>query len=124
MLTCHLEPAWGVIGECDSTRRIAERLREYVTNYQPKITDERFAASTEILASSFGKLKRIERQQNQDGLTALVLVLGAMVGTCTEADLKEALEATPQKKVDNWVERVLGRSMQWFRRQFFGAKQA
>jgi hypothetical protein len=119
-----LEKAWGEIGLRDSTVRIAERLRAYVTNYQPKAQDERLVASTEILESSFGKLKRIERQQNQDGLTALVLVLGAMVGTCTEADLKEALEATPQKKVDNWVERVLGRSMQWFRRQFFGAKPA
>lgn len=119
-----LDTAWGVIGSRDSTVRIAERLRAYVTNYQPKAQDERYVASTEILESSFGKLKRIERQQSQDGLTGLVLVLGAMLGTCTETDLKEALEATPQKKVDNWVERVLGRSMQWFRRQFFGAKQA
>jgi len=54
-------------------------------------------------------------------MTGLVLAMGALVGTCTDADLNEALEATPQKKVDNWVGRVLGRSMQWFRRQFFSA---
>lgn len=119
-----MEQAWGEIGSRDSTVRIAERLREYVTNYQPTAKDERFVASTEILESSFGKLKRIERQQSQDGMTGLVLVLGAMVGTCTDADLKEALEATPQKKVDNWVGRVLGQSMQWFRRQFFGKTKA
>ena len=108
----------------DSTVRIAERLRGYVTTYQPTAKDERFVASTEILESSFGKLKRIERQQSQDGMTGLMLVLGAMVGTCTDAGLREALEATPQKKVDNWVGRVLGHSMQWFRRQFFGATKA
>jgi hypothetical protein len=119
-----LDKAWGEIGSRDSTVRIAERLRAYVTTYQPQGQDERFVASTEILESSFGKLKRIEGQQSQDGLTALVLVLGAMVGTCTEADLEEALEATPQKKVDNWVDRVLGRSMQWFRRKLFRGKQA
>jgi hypothetical protein len=119
-----LEAAWGEIGAWDSTVRIAERLRGYVANYQPKAKEERYVASTEILESSFGKLKRIERQQNQDGMTGLVLVLGAMVGSCSDTDLKEALEATPQKKVDNWVDRVLGRSMQWFRRQFFGSKQA
>ena len=113
-----LEPAWGAIGECDSTRRIAERLREYVANYRPKTKDERFAASTEILESGFGKLKRIEGQQSQDGMTGLVLALGAIVGTFEETELKEALEATPQKKMDNWVDRVLGPSMQWFRRQF------
>jgi hypothetical protein len=115
-----LEPAWGVLGECASTRRVAERLREYVTTYQPKANDERFTASTEILESSFGKLKRIERQQSQDGMTGLVLALGAIVGTCSETDLKDALEATPQKKMDNWVSRVLGPSMQWFRRRFLG----
>jgi len=114
-----LEKSWGVIGSRDSTVRIATRLREYVMNYQPKDKDERFAASTEVLESSFGKLKRIERQQNQSGMTALVLVLGTMVGKDTEADLREALESTPQKKVDNWVGRVLGQSMQWLRKQFF-----
>jgi hypothetical protein len=119
-----LEQAWGEIGTRDSTVRIADRLRAYVTNYQPKEKDERFVASTEILESSFGKLKRIERQQNQDGMTGLVLVLGAMVGTCSDTDLKEALEATPQKKVDNWVGRVLGQSMQWFRKQFFAETKA
>jgi len=115
-----LEQAWGEIDTRDSTIRIAERLRAYVTTYQPTAKDERFVASTEVLESSFGKLKRIERQQSQDGMTGLVLALGTMVGQSTDADLKEALETTPQKKVDNWVGRVLGQSMQWFRRQFFG----
>ena len=119
-----LEQAWGDVGSRDSTVRIAARLRDYVTTYQPKEKDERFVASTEILESCFGKLKRIEGQQNHDGMTALVLTLGAMVGTRTETDLKEALEATPQKKVDNWAGRVLGHSMQWFRRQFFGETKA
>jgi len=119
-----LEQAWGEIGSRDSTVRIAERLRGYVAKYQPANKDERFVASTEVLESSFGKLKRIERQQSQDGMTSLVLVLGAMVGTCADADLQEALDKTPQKKVDNWVGRVLGKSMQWFRRQFFAETKA
>lgn len=119
-----LEQAWGEIDLRDSTVRIAERLRAYVTTYQPTAADERFVASTEILESSFGKLKRIERQQSQDGMTGLVLVLGALVGTSSETDLQEALEATPQKKVDNWIGRVLGQSMQWFRRQLFREPKA
>ena len=119
-----LEAAWGEIGPRDSTVRIAERLREYVTTCRPQAQDERFVASTEILESSFGKLKRLERQQSQGGMTGLMLVVGAMTGTHTEAHLREALDATPQKKVDNWVERVLGHSMQWFRKQFFGETKA
>ena len=116
-----LEEAWGAIGPRASTVRIAERLRAYVNNHRPEKEEERFVASTEILESSFGKLKRIERDQNQNGITGLVLVMGALVGTCSEDDLKQSLEATPQKKVDNWVRRVLGPTMQWFRRQFFAA---
>jgi hypothetical protein len=119
-----LEQTWDEIGSRDSTVRIAERLRAYVATYQPTASDERFVASTEILESSFGKLKRIERQQSQDGMTGLVLVLGALVGTRSEHDIQEALEKTPQKKVDNWIGQVLGQSMQWFRRQFFGETKA
>jgi hypothetical protein len=114
-----LQAAWGEIGTRAGTVDIADRLRDYVTTYRPESADERYVASTEILESSFGKLKRIERQQSQDGLTGLVLVLGAIVGTCRETDLQEALERTPQKKVDNWVGRALGQSMQWLRRHFF-----
>ena len=119
-----LEQAWGEIGTRESTVRVADRLREYVTKYQPKEKGERFVASTEILESGFGKFKRIEGQQSQDGVTSLVLTIGAMVGTSTDAELKDALEKTPEKKVDNWVEKVLGKSMQWFRRQFFAETKA
>jgi hypothetical protein len=119
-----LEPEWGAIGSRDSTVRIAERLRQYVTTYAPTKPDERYVASTEILESSFGKLKHLERQQSQDGMTGLMLAVGAIVGTCTETDLRAALDATPQKKVDNWVEKVLGHSMQWLRKQFFRTNKA
>ena len=124
-----LETAWQEIGPPasaipESEARIVAGLRAYVATYQPKTPGERFVASTEILESSFGKLKRLEGQQSQDGITGLVLALGAMVGKPTEADLKEALEATPQKKVDGWLERTLGPTVQWLRRQFFRENKA
>lgn len=114
-----LEQAWGEIGARDSTARIAERLRDYVTQHQPQAPGERYVATTEILESSFGKLKRIEGQQSQDGVTRLVLAIGAMVGPGTAADLEQALDKTPQKQVDHWAANVLGHSMQWLRQQFF-----
>jgi hypothetical protein len=119
-----LETAWGAIGSRASTVRIAAQLREYVIQHRPVQAEERFVASSEILESSFGKLKRIERDQSQDGVTALVLALGALVGTWRDDDLKQALDATPGKKVDNWVTRVLGHTMQWFRKQFFATTKA
>ena len=80
--------------------------------------------STKILESSFGKLKRIEGEQSQSSMTGLVLAMGAIVGEGTKEDKKEALDATPQKNVDQWVKNVLGHSMQWFRRQFFARPKA
>jgi hypothetical protein len=119
-----LEKNWGPISGPDSTRGIAESLRAYVTQHKPKDEARRFVASSEVLESAFGKLKRLERDQSSDGLTGLVLALGAMMGTTSEEDLCQALEATPEKKVKNWVKNKLGETMQWLRRQFFRETKA
>lgn len=114
-----LEKSWGPISGKDSTREIAQGLRAYVTRHKPKDDTGRFVASSEVLESAFGKLKRLERDQSGDGLTGLVLALGAMMGTMSEEDIGQALEATPEKKAKNWVKSKLGQTMQWLRRQFF-----
>jgi hypothetical protein len=121
-----MEKSWGPINGPDSTRTIAQGLRTYVAQHKPK--DEagqevgqeagRFVASSEVLESAFGKLKRLERDQSGDGLTGLVLALGAMMGPLDEEDVRQALEATPEKKVNHWVKSKLGQTMQWLRRQF------
>jgi hypothetical protein len=119
-----LEKSWGPISGPDSTQGIAQDLRAYVTQHKPKDAAGRFVASSEVLESAFGKLKRLERDQSGDGLTGLVLALGAMMGTMSEEDLCQALQATPEKKAKNWVKSKLGQTMQWLRRQFFRETQA
>lgn len=119
-----LEKSWGPIHGPDSTQRIAQGLRDYVTRYKPKDQTWRFVASSEVLESAFGKLKRLERDQSGDGLTGLVLALGAMMETMSEANLCQAMEATPEKKTKNWVKSKLGQTMQWLRRQFFRETKA
>jgi hypothetical protein len=119
-----LDKSWGPINGPDSTRSIADSLRAYVTQHMPRDEAVRFVASSEVLESAFGKLKRLERDQSSDGLTGLVLALGAMLGTMSDEDLRQALEATPEKKVQNWVTRKLGKTLQWLRRQFFNATKA
>lgn len=113
-----LEEVWGEIGTRESTVRMAEHLRAYVTSYQPTVPGVRWVASTEVLESSFGKLKRLEQDQSGSGLTGLVLAMGVIVGTSSDADVKEALDAIPQKKVESWVESRIGKTVQWLRRQF------
>ena len=93
-----LEAVWGELGTRESTVGIAEQLRDYATRYQPTTEGTRFVASTEVLESCFGKLKRLERDQSRDGITGLALALGVIVGTSSDADLKEALDRRRRKK--------------------------
>lgn len=114
-----LDTAWQEIGPRETTIRIAEQLRDYVKCHQPTQAGVHFVASTEVLESSFGKLKRLERDQSGDGITGLVLALGAIVGNLSDEDLKESLDSVPQKEAEGWIDRRIGKTMQWFRRQFF-----
>lgn len=119
-----LEAAWGEIGSQESTVRIAEQLRDYATSHQPAEPGQRFVASTEILESCFGKLKRLEQDQSSNGITGLSLALGAIVGTFSDADVKEALDAVPLKRAEGWISEHVGKTVQWLRRQFFDQTKA
>jgi len=77
---------------------------------------ELLIGSTEILESLFGDLKTLERQQAGSGLTGLMLALGAIVSNWTDEEMQKALEATPWKAVQAWVEEHLGPTVQSQRR--------
>lgn len=81
--------------------------------------DERLLGSTEVVESSFGKLKRLEQDQAKSGFTGLVLSLGAMVSTTTAEVVHKALETVPTHKVLDWCKEQLGRSVQAQRRAAF-----
>ena len=77
---------------------------------------ELLIASTEILESLFGELKTLERQQAGSGLTGLMLALGAIVSTWTDEETTKALEATPWKAVQAWIDERVGPTVQSQRR--------
>ena len=77
---------------------------------------ELLIASTEILESLFGELKTLERQQAGSGLTGLMLALGAIVSAWTDEETTKALEATPWKAVQAWIDERLGPTVQSERR--------
>ncbi len=106
------------LGERPHLRALAKHWCDYVREHQPSEASVRFVASTEVLESSFGKLKRVSGQQSRSGLTGLVLAMGSVVGNLSDEEVRQGLESTPQKKVDNWVGRNIGRTVQWLRRQF------
>jgi hypothetical protein len=118
-----LEQAWAQLSLSSHPTTVAlqNRLRGYVACGSKGLRPgERLVASTEVLESAFGVQKRLAADQADSGLTGLTLALGAVLGVHTEATVREDLERVPQKKAEGWVKRVLGRTVQWLRRRFFG----
>ena len=54
--------------------------------------------------SVFGKLKTLEGDQSSSGFTRYVLSLGALVGDWSTTRIKQALEKTPVKAVQAFVQ--------------------
>ena len=75
-------------------------------------SDCRIPGSTEILESSFGKLKEIEGDQTRSGFTSLILVWAALFGVTTAEIIRTALTEVPVKLVKNWVSDHLGATIQ------------
>ena len=69
---------------------------------------ERLPLLTEVLESCFGRLKFLEGDQQQRGFSALLLSLGALVGTWTPLRIANALDRTPVKAINHWVRTHLG----------------
>ncbi len=101
-----------------SGRETAEAMIGFIAEqaWVARIGGERLIGSTEVLESLFGDFKGLQRQQSESGLTGLMLVLGALVCSWTAEEIQEALEATPWKAVQAWIEDHLGVTVQSRRR--------
>jgi len=87
-----------------STQQLQGELLAFVIQEAEHLKEgERLPLMTEVLESSFGRLKFLERDQQKRGFTALVLSLGAIVGTWTAERIEHALHKTPLKVVDQWM---------------------
>jgi hypothetical protein len=120
-----LDAEWSKLALTPGAREVAASLRTKVgTEGAQAKRGEKLVASTEVLESVFGKLKRLEGSYAGDGFTGLSLAVGAFLGKATEAQAKEALEAVPKKEAENWVKHVLGTTVQMFRRLFVATGKA
>lgn len=120
-----LEGAWSQVEWTPGARDVAARLRTAVrTEGAQAKPGESLVGSTEVLESTFGTLKRLEGSYAGDGFTGLSLALGAILGNRSEEQVREALEAVPKKEAEGWVKRLLGTTVQMFRRVFVGTAKA
>ena len=95
--------------ELASTAQLRSDLLEFVSAEAAQLAEgERLPLLTEVLESCFSRLKFLEGDQQQRGFSALLLSLGALVGTWTPERIAAALDRTPVKAIRHWVHAHLG----------------
>ena len=117
-----LEKEWGPESKRPGTIMVRGYMRAYVTkNVRQAKEGETLAGSSEVLESAFGKLKAKLGESSKGELTGMALSLGAILGKHDEEEVRQALDAVPEKKADGMIGRLLGPSLSWLRHQLFGA---
>jgi hypothetical protein len=106
--------------QTERTQRLRRELMTFVAEQEAKVRPgERLFGSSEVIESVFGKMKRLEQDQSKNGFTGLLLGLGALVSTTSNAVIQTALETVSTKQVELWCQKMLGQTVQSKRRQVF-----
>jgi hypothetical protein len=120
-----LETAWANVDWTSGALAVADRLQTAIcAEGEQAKPGEKLVGSTEVLESTFGKMKRLEGSYAGDGFTGLSLAIGAIVEKRTEDEMRDALEAVPKKEAKNTIQRLLGTTVQMFRRLFIASEKA
>jgi hypothetical protein len=89
---------------CDDSRAVADRLLEFVRQSEEKLgEDQRLPLSTEILESSFGLFKQLERQHSKGGFTSLLAAFGALLRPATPESIRRDFARVSVKQMRSWV---------------------
>lgn len=110
----------------DAHRKRTIRLREELLDFISQQSDqakpnERLLGSSEVIESVIGKLKNMEADQNKSGFTGLLLSLAAIVSKTTEDVIHKVMESVPTKRVHEWIEENIGKSVQSKRKEVFSS---
>jgi hypothetical protein len=117
-----LEKEWGAESERPGTKMVRGYMRVYVRkNVRQAKEGETLAASSEVLESAFGKLKAKVGDSSKGELTGMAMSLGAILGKHEEGEVRQALDAVPEKKAEGMISRLLGPTLCWLRHQLFSA---
>lgn len=101
-----------VIGDSlkhDKSKELAKRLIDFVHDAEQQLRPgERLPMSTEILESTFGLYKQLERQHSKSGFTSLLACLPALLKPNTPEGVTEAFGRVSAKDVKAWVKKHFG----------------
>lgn len=99
--------------QTDLGRQLKDELLVFVENESAAVPPgQRLPGSSEIIESSFGKLKSLLGDHQTAGFTSLLLGLGALVGRLDRETIRDALVTVPWKHVRRWIKENLGTTFQ------------
>lgn len=104
--------------------KMRDELVEFVSEQSQTVTTERLPGSTEVLESSFGKLKSIEGDHQRGGFSGMLLAWAALCGHSSPETIECAMKSTPVKVVKRWISKHLGTTLHSRRRTACNATQA
>ena len=77
----------------------------------PHDSVQRLPLSTEILESSFGLFKQLERQQSKSGFTSLLAAYGSLLHASTPESIRRDFALVSVLDMKAWVREKLGESL-------------
>jgi len=99
-----------------TSTRLAKELVAYVRRAEGQLKASgmdttRLPISTEILESSFGLYKQLEKQHSKSGFTSLLAAFGALLRPATAQSIKRSFAIVTNAKVKQWVKENLGATL-------------
>ena len=93
-------------------RQVAASLLRFVRQSESKLAaGQRLPMSTEILESSFGLFKQLERQHSKGGFTSLLAAYGCLLHASTPASIRRDFAQVTVKEMREWVSAKLGTTL-------------
>ena len=95
-----------------ASRRVLARLLKFVRETESQLPQGlRLPMSTEILESSFGLFKRLERQHGKGGFTSLLAAYGCLFHASTPQTIRRDFAQVKVKAMRAWVDQKLGKTL-------------
>lgn len=108
----NLANALSFMGGCEASDQMISNLVSFVKDQEQQLREGmRLPGSTEILESSFGQYKLLERQHSKGGFTSLIAAFPALLTTCTPASVKETFIKVSVKRMKEWTSEKLGQTL-------------
>lgn len=92
------------LSTCDDSREVTHQLLNFVRESEVKLAEgDRLPMSTEILESSFGLFKQLERQHSKGGFTSLLAAFGALLKPATPESIRNDFARVSVQTMRTWV---------------------